>query len=216
MKASFRTVYNRIRVISAAEWYSNTRNRAFSIVSTTPALPSFTAENALPKATLVRNFRQFEDNFLMIVGCVVEDKDYATIVKNDSIDLESWKEYLNKFKLKTVKSPLDTLTLPQVEILVDKLSKTAKDIKNVNSVINEERNELLACKDYLFNILHAKALEDLKEKISVNKVLAMGTNMSLPHEWYPYTRLGKRQIIYHGGPTNSGKVSSCYFLSTSI
>jgi hypothetical protein len=206
MKTSLRTVYTRIRVTARTGWWSKNRDRAFSTIYTSSGLPSIINENDGFKATLVRNFRQFEDNFLIIVGSVVEDNDYATIVKNSSIDLESWKDYLNKFKIKTVKSPLGSLTVPQVEILVDKLSKAEKNIK-ISSVISEEKNDLLACKDYLFNILHAKALEDLKEKISVNKVLAMGTNMSLPHEWYPYTRLGKRKIVYHGGPTNSGKVS---------
>ncbi|TFJ82406.1 hypothetical protein NSK_006315 [Nannochloropsis salina CCMP1776] len=30
-------------------------------------------------------------------------------------------------------------------------------------------------------------------------------DMRLPHDWYPYARLMRRKIIYHAGPTNSGK-----------
>ena len=30
----------------------------------------------------------------------------------------------------------------------------------------------------------------------------------MPHEWYPQARKMKRKIIYHHGPTNSGKTYS--------
>ncbi|KAL9191173.1 hypothetical protein ACHAXT_000879 [Thalassiosira profunda] len=31
------------------------------------------------------------------------------------------------------------------------------------------------------------------------------TDLTRPHEWYPRARLDKRKVIFHGGPTNSGK-----------
>jgi ATP-dependent RNA helicase SUPV3L1/SUV3 len=31
------------------------------------------------------------------------------------------------------------------------------------------------------------------------------TDLTRPHEWFPYARLDKRKIIFHAGPTNSGK-----------
>jgi ATP-dependent RNA helicase SUPV3L1/SUV3 len=31
------------------------------------------------------------------------------------------------------------------------------------------------------------------------------TDLTKPHDWYPYARLDRRKIIFHGGPTNSGK-----------
>lgn len=31
------------------------------------------------------------------------------------------------------------------------------------------------------------------------------TDLTKPQEWFPYARLDRRKIIYHGGPTNSGK-----------
>ncbi len=30
----------------------------------------------------------------------------------------------------------------------------------------------------------------------------------MPHQWYPMARKMKRKIIYHHGPTNSGKTFS--------
>jgi hypothetical protein len=34
------------------------------------------------------------------------------------------------------------------------------------------------------------------------------TDLTKPHEWYSYARLDRRKIIFHGGPTNSGKTYS--------
>jgi ATP-dependent RNA helicase SUPV3L1/SUV3 len=34
------------------------------------------------------------------------------------------------------------------------------------------------------------------------------TDLTKPYEWYPYARLDRRKIIFHGGPTNSGKTYS--------
>ena len=30
-------------------------------------------------------------------------------------------------------------------------------------------------------------------------------DLRAPEEWYPKARLSRRRVIYHGGPTNSGK-----------
>ena len=30
-------------------------------------------------------------------------------------------------------------------------------------------------------------------------------DLRLPHSWYPMARSMRRRLIYHGGPTNSGK-----------
>eukprot|EP00978_Attheya_sp_CCMP212_P015637 scaffold40295_cov46-Attheya_sp.AAC.5 len=37
------------------------------------------------------------------------------------------------------------------------------------------------------------------------RLLDAKTDLTKPHEWYPYARMDRRKIIYHGGPTNSGK-----------
>lgn len=45
---------------------------------------------------------------------------------------------------------------------------------------------------------HAKMLEQYKS-------LDATTDLTKPYEWYLYARLDRRKIIFHGGPTNSGK-----------
>jgi ATP-dependent RNA helicase SUPV3L1/SUV3 len=49
------------------------------------------------------------------------------------------------------------------------------------------------------------AEKELAEAIVAHKALCMTSDLRIPHEWYPYARLIKRKIYYHGGPTNSGK-----------
>jgi ATP-dependent RNA helicase SUPV3L1/SUV3 len=37
------------------------------------------------------------------------------------------------------------------------------------------------------------------------KTMDSKTDLTRPQEWFPYARLDHRKIVYHGGPTNSGK-----------
>lgn len=43
------------------------------------------------------------------------------------------------------------------------------------------------------------------DKLTKFNLFHQNTDLTKPHEWYMYTRLDKRKIIFHGGPTNSGK-----------
>lgn len=49
-----------------------------------------------------------------------------------------------------------------------------------------------------------------RHKLSIQQyqTLDAKTDLTKPHEWYPYARLDRRRIIFHGGPTNSGKTYS--------
>lgn len=44
--------------------------------------------------------------------------------------------------------------------------------------------------------------------IAQYQTLETKTDLTKPHEWYDYARLDRRKIIFHGGPTNSGKTFS--------
>jgi hypothetical protein len=59
--------------------------------------------------------------------------------------------------------------------------------------------------DHLFHRIYTLAQRDLEGTILSYKALSNVSDLRIPHEWYPYARLMKRKIIYHGGPTNSGK-----------
>jgi ATP-dependent RNA helicase SUPV3L1/SUV3 len=54
---------------------------------------------------------------------------------------------------------------------------------------------------------HALALaqEAFGEQLSVARVMRQCTDLREPHAWYPLARSMKRRVIFHAGPTNSGK-----------
>jgi len=43
------------------------------------------------------------------------------------------------------------------------------------------------------------------KRIQYQRKLLQASNFLRPPDWYPYARLMRRKIIFHGGPTNSGK-----------
>mmetsp|Transcript_16505 Transcript_16505/g.40327 ORF Transcript_16505/g.40327 Transcript_16505/m.40327 type:complete len:948 (-) Transcript_16505:607-3450(-) len=52
----------------------------------------------------------------------------------------------------------------------------------------------------------AKHIRQRHEKLILQfQTLDSKTDLTKPHEWYSYARLDRRKIIFHGGPTNSGK-----------
>jgi len=67
-----------------------------------------------------------------------------------------------------------------------------------NKIAREVLSELCPAFAVHMKTRHAKMIEQYR-------VLDAQTDLTKPHEWYPRTRLTRRKIIYHGGPTNSGK-----------
>ena len=58
----------------------------------------------------------------------------------------------------------------------------------------------------LFAPLHAKFIADRhKSSLQHYAMIQNHTDLTKPHEWYLYARLQQRKVIFHGGPTNSGK-----------
>ncbi|CAB9508391.1 RNA helicase SUPV3L1, mitochondrial [Seminavis robusta] len=93
--------------------------------------------------------------------------------------------------------------LESIENLQKELAESQRSMSNetyadTQQIVNET---LLILCDYLAQHIqtqHSKLIErwaNLDDK----------TDLTKPHEWYPYARLEKRKIVYHGGPTNSGK-----------
>lgn len=62
-----------------------------------------------------------------------------------------------------------------------------------------------SCRQFLYDIAMRSAEVELKDLICDHKIMFDTSDMRVPHEWYPYARLMKRKVIFHGGPTNSGK-----------
>ncbi|GKY93300.1 hypothetical protein MPSEU_000297500 [Mayamaea pseudoterrestris] len=75
---------------------------------------------------------------------------------------------------------------------------TKEEIQPATMVLDECRPVIVEALAEHVRTRHAQMVEQFQE-------LDDNTDLTKPHEWYSYARLDRRKIIYHGGPTNSGK-----------
>jgi chromosome segregation ATPase len=103
---------------------------------------------------------------------------------------------------------------------LDKIRSDAAKLKRLISRIESEfeeiewpmpKHEFQAVTEKLLKVAAsvAPALAEFvthrHEDFDKYRKLEMQTDLTRPHEWYPRARLDKRRIIFHAGPTNSGK-----------
>lgn len=58
---------------------------------------------------------------------------------------------------------------------------------------------------FLFPIFVEFCLENFPDEIKRFRDMVESADLTKPHTWFPFARAMKRKIIYHCGPTNSGK-----------
>lgn len=58
---------------------------------------------------------------------------------------------------------------------------------------------------FLFPIFVEYCLENFPDEIKRFRSMIQTADLTKPHTWFPFARAMKRKIIYHCGPTNSGK-----------
>lgn len=58
---------------------------------------------------------------------------------------------------------------------------------------------------FLFPIFVEFCLKEFPDEIRRFKSMVSSADLTKPHTWFPFARAMKRRIIYHCGPTNSGK-----------
>lgn len=58
---------------------------------------------------------------------------------------------------------------------------------------------------FLFPIFVEYCLEEFPNEIKQFQGMVESADLTKPHTWFPFARAMKRKIIYHCGPTNSGK-----------
>ncbi|KAM7268033.1 hypothetical protein ACFE04_010199 [Oxalis oulophora] len=58
---------------------------------------------------------------------------------------------------------------------------------------------------FIFPIFVEFCIENFPDEIKRFKSLVESADLTKPHTWFPFARAMKRKIIYHCGPTNSGK-----------
>ncbi|EEF37981.1 DExH-box ATP-dependent RNA helicase DExH18, mitochondrial [Ricinus communis] len=58
---------------------------------------------------------------------------------------------------------------------------------------------------FLFPIFVEYCIEEFPDEIKRFQGMLQSADLRKPHTWFPFARVMKRKIIYHCGPTNSGK-----------
>ncbi|KAG8387263.1 hypothetical protein BUALT_Bualt02G0003200 [Buddleja alternifolia] len=58
---------------------------------------------------------------------------------------------------------------------------------------------------FLFPIFVEFCVEEFPDEIKRFRKMVESADMTKPHTWFPFARAMKRKIVYHCGPTNSGK-----------
>lgn len=62
-----------------------------------------------------------------------------------------------------------------------------------------------AAERFLFPIFVEFCLEEFPDEIKRFRSMIDSADLTKPHTWFPFARAMKRKIVYHCGPTNSGK-----------
>jgi len=136
---------------------------------------------------------------------ITEDEGLQKLAASRYIDGPSWKGFVNTFRRRIIKEP--TEAMGSQKALQDFTAKLDDTIATKDDTL-----AISAFGNYVVeSILLPRAEVELKEVIESYRLLSTATDLRVPHEWYPKTRLIKRKIIYHGGPTNSGKVHNFVF-----
>lgn len=158
--------------------------------------------NELSDEELITIWRENRSKWNKLVSTLATESSFINQVNRKLIDMNSWFDYVNLFRRTAIKNPLMIFNPGQLKFLVDTVPLAVKELHSAKRT----KTQYVACSNYVFDILFQNAVRDLSDTIAMNRILSLSTDLRLPHEWYPYTRLMKRKIIYHGGPTNSGKV----------
>ena len=57
----------------------------------------------------------------------------------------------------------------------------------------------------LFQVFAPFVVKEFALEVAAYRALVRSADLSVPHEWYPVARGLQRRLVYHAGPTNSGK-----------
>ncbi|KAG7342054.1 helicase domain protein [Nitzschia inconspicua] len=101
----------------------------------------------------------------------------------------------------------------QIEEATARLERTQRKIKELEIPLTKDEYERAQDKvSKVRDIICTEFARHMQDKhahlIAQYETLNSKTDLTKPQEWFPYARLDRRKIIFHGGPTNSGKTYS--------
>jgi len=88
---------------------------------------------------------------------------------------------------------------------LNELSKLLQSSLSPEATAALESLETATAHEILLKLLKDYAQEHHFEAIESHKALVTSLDLRHPHKWFPIARSLQRKIIYHAGPTNSGK-----------
>ena len=144
------------------------------------------------------------DDFESEVKIETDAKSRRTTVANVKRERKQIREELGKLRnqLQLSERAFET-ALKSVQHLEDQREKY-KRIVSENQFRKMEKGIQTAYR--LLTPLHAKYIADRhKTSLQHHALIQDHTDLTKPREWYLHTRLQQRKVIFHGGPTNSGK-----------
>jgi hypothetical protein len=140
----------------------------------------------------------------LLCGNISKGTKYLSKARESYIGAELWSKYVNDIRRTLIVSP-DTLlgVGSSFEEFTDRLDKIVEkepryllehDSKSVeaDTLVDEVEADL-------FERIFQRAERDLYSSIVSYKALCHSTDLREPHDWYPYARLLKRKVFYHGG-----------------
>lgn len=144
---------------------------------------------------------------------IANNTEYTAKAKDVGIQRSSWLPYIASYRRNLIMDPTRVLDSSKYNELCSKLDCVLDCYPNgIISGVDSRGDKDIAVEthtnaaiDFLFNITFASAEISFRDSIVSYKALCNISDLRVPHEWFPLARLRKRKIIYHGGPTNSGK-----------
>jgi hypothetical protein len=159
-----------------------------------------------------RYLAEWPCNFRLMINAVTRSfsqEHRVEVAKNKCIDKPHWLDYTNTFRRTVIKDPLTVFNGDKKKFL--KLCNLLQQDIDADKLVEMKYSKQL--EEYLFKYCVISAEVALKDSIESFKVIKSCSDLSLPKDWYPFARIIKRKIVFHGGPTNSGKVGCSHFLT---
>jgi hypothetical protein len=144
-------------------------------------------------------------NFRLMINAVIESLRGDVFVdraKEKSIDSPHWLQFTNAFRRTVIKDPLSVFKGDKRAFLrLCRLLQRDVDADDANDMVFSQQLQ-----DFLAEYCTTAAEGALAGNIQSYKLVKSCSDLSMPSAWYPFARILKRKIVFHGGPTNSGKV----------
>jgi ATP-dependent RNA helicase SUPV3L1/SUV3 len=155
-----------------------------------------------------------------LMRVVADDADLEAEAKKLHIEGINWRNYINHYRRKLLKKPIEAVggnenKFSTLKKLLKPLLHTdsALQINEVDgaeiafqlSDIHDTIPEIIEAKSMVREYMLQDAQEQYESSIAARKALVSHSDLRSPSESYPGARITRRKIIYHGGPTNSGK-----------